>query len=207
MYFYNSPSITITDMKCLYLIRIKKYTMNTLKKIIALVVLLVLVVGGYMIYGTFINPKSPKGVVNYEKEDVKIEVVYHRPFKKERLIFGAKEDKALVPFGEYWRLGANAATTFETSQDIPFAGRMLKAGTYRMYAIPEADHWFVALNEEAGKFGYNEPDYSKDVMRVNVTAAKLLTPVEQFTIDIQEDGENITLRMRWDTTSVAIPLN
>ena len=72
-----------------------------------------------MIYGTFINPKSPKGVVNYEKEDLKIEVVYHRPFKKERLIFGAKEDKALVPFGEYWRLGANAATTFETSQDIP----------------------------------------------------------------------------------------
>ena len=181
--------------------------MNTVKKIIALIVLLVLVVGGYMIYGTFINPKSPKGVVNYEKEDVKIEVVYHRPFKKERLIFGAKEDKALVPFGEYWRLGANAATTFESSQDIPFAGRMLKAGTYRMYAIPEADHWIVALNEEAGKFGYNEPDYSKDVMRVNVTVAKLLTPVEQFTIDIQEDGENLTLRMRWDTTSVAIPLN
>ena len=82
MYFYNSPSITITDMKCLYLIEIKKYTMNTLKKIIALVVLLVLVVGGYMIYGTFINPKVRKGVVNYEKEDVKIEVVYHRPFKK-----------------------------------------------------------------------------------------------------------------------------
>ena len=149
-----------------------------------------------MIYGTFINPKSPKGVVNYEKEDLSIEVVYHRPYKKERLIFGAKEDNALVPFGEYWRLGANAATTFENSQDIAFAGRMLKAGTYRMYAIPEADHWVVALNEEA-KFGYSEPDYSKDVMRVNVTAAKY----PRRTIhhwSTRRHRENLTLRMRWD---------
>ena len=75
-----------------------------------------------------------------------------------------------------------------------------------MYAIPEADHWIVALNEEAGKFGYNEPDYSKDVMRVNVTAANS-SPLWAITIDIQEDGESLTLRMRWDTTSVAIPLN
>ena len=177
------------------------------QKILAIIGLLVLVVVGYMIYGTFINPKSPKGVANFEKEDLTVEVVYHRPYKKERLIFGAKEDKALVPYGEYWRLGANAATTFETSKDIAFAGRMLKAGIYRMYAIPEADHWIVALNEEAGKFGYSEPDYNKDVMRVNVTAAKLLTPIEQFTIELKEDGENLTLHMRWDTTAVAIPLN
>lgn len=181
--------------------------MSSLKKILAIIGLLVLVVVGYMIYGTFINPKSPKGIANFEKEDLTVEVVYHRPFKKERLIFGAKEDKALVPYGEYWRLGANAATTFETSKDIAFAGRMLKAGIYRMYAIPEADHWIVALNEEAGKFGYSEPDYNKDVMRVNVTAAKLLTPIEQFTIELKEDGENLTLHMRWDTTAVAIPLN
>ena len=76
-----------------------------------------------------------------------------------------------------------------------------------MYAIPEADHWIIALNEEAGKFGYSEPKYDKDVMRVNVTSATLLTPIEQFTIDIQEDGDNLTLRMRWDTSSVSIPLN
>ena len=40
-----------------------------------------------MIHGTFINPKSPKGVANFEKEDLTVEVVYHRPYKKERLIF------------------------------------------------------------------------------------------------------------------------
>ncbi len=178
-----------------------------MKKILIVLGIAVLLFAGYLIYGTFINPKSPKGVVNYEKDDLKIEIVYHRPFKKERLIFGAKEDKALVPYGQYWRLGANAATTFETSQDIAFAGRNLKAGTYRMYAIPENDHWIVALNEEAGAFGYSEPNYSKDVMRVNVASAKLLTPIEQFTIDVLDGNESLTLRMRWDTTAVSIPLN
>ena len=42
-----------------------------------------------MIYGTFINPKSPKGVATFEKDELKIEVVYHRPYKRDRLIFGA----------------------------------------------------------------------------------------------------------------------
>lgn len=178
-----------------------------LKRILTAIGLFILFVIGYMTYISFINPKSPKGVVTHEGDDLKIEVVYHRPFKKGRLIFGADEDGALVPYGAYWRLGANAATTFESSQDISFAGRMLAAGKYRMYAIPEADHWTVAINEEAGAFGYLTPNYSKDIMRVNVPTAVLMNPVEQFTIDVLESENNLTLRMRWDTTSIAIPLN
>lgn len=177
------------------------------KRILTAIGLVILFGIGYMTYGTFINPRSPKGVVNYEGDDLKIEVVYHRPFKKERLIFGKNEEGALVPYGAYWRLGANAATTFESNQDISFAGRMLAAGRYRMYAIPEADHWTIAINEEADAFGYSTPDYSKDIMRVNLPTALLMNPIEQFTIDILESESNLTLRMRWDTTSIAIPLN
>ena len=158
-------------------------------------------------YSTFINPKSPKDTVTLTSEDLTIEVVYSRPYKKERLIFGSAEDNALVPFGKYWRLGANAASTFSTNKDISFAGRPLKAGKYRLYAIPEADHWVVTLNTEYGAFGYSEPDYSKDVMRVNVVAAQLLSPVEQFTIELNENDGNATLSMRWDTTAVTVPLN
>jgi len=178
-----------------------------MKKIFAALGIILLIVIGYMVYGTFIHPKSPKGVTTFEKDDLKIEVVYHRPYKRDRLIFGPVGDKALVPYGKYWRLGANAATTFETNQEIAFAGRTLAAGKYRLYAIPESDHWVIALNEEAGAFGYSEPDYDKDIMRVNTIAAQLLNPVDPFTIDLVEDGESLTLHMRWDTTAVAIPLN
>ena len=176
-------------------------------RILVFLLILVLLFVGYMGYSTFINPKSPKDTVTLTREDLTIEVVYSRPYKKERLIFGSAEDNALVPFGKYWRLGANAASTFSTNKDISFAGRPLKAGKYRLYAIPEADHWVVALNTEYGAFGYSEPDYSKDVMRVNVVAAQLLSPVEQFTIELNENDGNATLSMRWDTTAVTVPLN
>jgi len=179
---------------------------TVVKAIVGIVAILLLVVS-YFYYTLFLNPASPKETVAYVKENISLEVVYSRPYKKGRLIFGQDEDGALVPYGTYWRLGANAASTFETLTDIAFAGRMLPAGKYRLYAIPQAYHWTIVLNKEFSAFGYSEPDYSKDVMRVNVASAKLLTPIEQFSIDILEGNESLTLRMRWDTTAVLIPLN
>ncbi len=178
-----------------------------LKKFIIALIALVVIAMGYGYYSTFINPKSPKQVVEISKNDTDIKVAYSRPYKKERLIFGTSENKALVPYGQYWRLGANAATSFTVNQTIAFGGRTLEAGSYRLYAIPEADHWQVVLNEEYGAFGYNEPDFSKDVMRVNAAVVPLSTPVDQFTITLKEDGENILMDMRWDTVSVRIPLS
>ena len=181
--------------------------MKTYVKIVLGILAILAIIIGYFYYILFINPVSPRDTVTHAKDDLTIEVVYSRPYKKERLIFGSSEDGALVPFDTYWRLGANNATTFETSKEISFAGRKLAAGKYRMYAIPFADHWTIVLNEEFSAFGYIKPDYDKDIMRVNLASAQLFTPVEQFTIDILEERENLTLRMRWDTTAVSIPLN
>ena len=181
--------------------------MNNTVKIILGIIALILCVTGYFAYNLFINPKSPKDTVTFTQDDLIIEVTYSRPFKKERLIFGSEENDALVPYGKYWRLGANAASVFSTSTEISFAGRSLGAGKYRLYAVPEKDHWIVVLNEEYGKFGYSEPNYEKDVMRVNIPVANLLSPIEQFTIELVQDEKQLILQMRWDTTSVAIPLN
>ena len=162
----------------------------------------------YIIYVTFINPKSPKDISQYinEKSKLNIEVVYSRPSKRDRLIFGDKKEKALVPYGEYWRLGANAATTFEVNTDINFGGKNISAGKYRLYAIPEKDHWSIVLNSEPDKFGYYEPNFDKDVLRVKVASALLLNSIEQFTIDFVEQDSLPALRMRWDKTSVSIPI-
>ena len=50
-----------------------------------------------------------------------------------------------------------------------------------MYAIPGNDSWVIALNSEFGKFGYYEPDYEKDILRVNIPSIKLLSPIDQLT--------------------------
>jgi len=181
--------------------------MKIVKKIGLALLAVVIVIASYLVYGTFINPKSPRDTVSITQEDLILEIDYSRPFKKDRLIFGAAADGALVPYGEYWRLGANFATTFETNKEISFAGRPLAAGKYRVYAVTEADHWVISLNSEFGSFGYTEPDYEKDIMSVNIASAQLLTAVEQFTIDFIEGDDSLSLRFRWDTTSVSLPIN
>ena len=75
-----------------------------------------------------------------------------------------------------------------------------------MYAIPGNDSWVIALNSEFGKFGYYEPDYEKDILRVNIPSIKLLSPIDQLTIDVVEDEGFVGLRIRWDKTSVTIPI-
>lgn len=181
--------------------------MSNLKKIILAIVVIVILVAGYLLYNTFINPLSPKDTVTLNDGDLTLEVVYSRPFKKDRLIFGTAEEKALVPYGEYWRLGANASTTFSTTKPLDFAGQQVDAGIYRMYAIPDAEHWTIVLNEAFNSFGYSEPDYTKDVLRVKIPSANLLTPIEQFTINFVQDSLSLSLKMQWDTTSVSLPLN
>ena len=178
--------------------------MSMIKKILAAVGVVFILGLAYVTYGIFINPKSPKGSVTFKNDQLELTVDYYRPYKKDRLIFGPAAASALVPYDTYWRLGANFATVFETQTAIAFHGRQLAPGAYRMYAIPYADHWIVALNSEAGAFGYNPPDYANDVMRVNVPVQQKDQSVEQFTIDFVEDSTGVALRMRWDTTAVLI---
>ncbi|MDX1719156.1 MAG: DUF2911 domain-containing protein, partial [Salegentibacter mishustinae] len=79
---------------------------------------------------------SPEDTVSYTEKDLKMEVFYNRPYKKERDIFGN-----LVPYNEVWRTGANEATTFETNKDIMVDGSLLKAGKYTLWTIPMEKSW------------------------------------------------------------------
>ena len=178
-----------------------------MKRILLILALLIGAAIAYVAYGVFINPVSPKGEVTFEKDNTSLEVSYYRPYKKERLIFGPAAEGALVPYDTYWRLGANFATVIETSTDIVFAGRQLSAGAYRIYAFPYADHWRLCLNDDAGAFGYNEPDYSRDVLCVNMPTQTLPQSMEQFTIAFIETADGgVVLQMAWDTTAVNVPI-
>ena len=153
-------------------------------------------------------PVSPKETVNYSSDNSDFEVIYSRPYKNGRLIFGSQDEGALVPFRNYWRTGANAATTFETSNDIVFNDQKLKAGKYRLYTTPNVETWKVMLNSEADKFfAISEPDYSKDILSTKVPSrSDIEIPVEQFTINFSQDSTGYKMNLVWDKTMVSIPL-
>ena len=181
--------------------------MNLFKKISIAVLILILAVVGYFYYALFINPKSPQGTAVFDKDDLKMEVTYYRPYKKGRLIFGDESQGALLPYGKYWRLGANLVTKIEVNQGITFAGVDLDAGSYRLYAYPQESYWELIVHTDPFGSSAQEPDPAGIIARINLEKSSLNEIVEQFTIDFETSPKNILLRMRWDTTEINIPIN
>jgi hypothetical protein len=91
------------------------------KKIFIVIGILLLAYAAYFVYGILTTRShSPSETKSISHQGLDVKVVYCRPYKKERLIFGEEKDKALVPYGKYWRLGANEATEITFSKDVTF---------------------------------------------------------------------------------------
>jgi hypothetical protein len=129
-----------------------------------------------------------------------VEVTYARPAKKGRAIFGG-----LVPYGELWRTGANAATKITFSTDVRWEGQKVPAGSYSLFAIPDRSEWTVILNKVPDQSGTSTYDEKQDLLRVKVRPQVLSTPVENFRIDVDQIVGGVgVLSIAWDTTSVPV---
>ncbi len=168
---------------------------------------ILIIVIGYVAY-TLLTTRSHSPVENIETTvgDTNVKVVYCRPYKKGRLIFGEESAEALLPYGKYWRLGANEATEITFSKDINFGGKHISAGRYRMYAVPNADYWQISLNSELGKWGAFEPDYSLDLLKVDVSVQTNPKGTEQLTIQFSSDSTGVLMDIIWDKTLVRVPI-
>ncbi len=176
------------------------------KILLGLLIVLVLVLG-YGAYGFFYATRqhSPKEVVTFNKNSLELEVVYCRPYKKGRQIFGNGAE-ALVPYGKYWRTGANYATLLKVNQKITFGDQTVEPGEYWLYTVPGEKEWKVNLNS-GQKWGAIEPDYSEDVASTKGTVTARSQPLEQFTIEVKEySGGQVNLKMSWDLTDVIVPI-
>jgi hypothetical protein len=149
---------------------------------------------------------SPPGSETITNGGLTVSVTYSRPSVRGRLIFGTEEQKALQPYGKYWRLGANESTEVTFNKDVSFNGTPLKAGTYRMYAVPGPENFEIALNSELGKWGYMEPNYGMDVLRTKVPVEKISSPVEQYTIKLAEASAGVDIIFEWSDTRFTVPV-
>lgn len=177
--------------------------MKTKPLLLTLVAIIVIGAGGWW----YMRPASPSGKSSISHNGLEVSVTYSKPYKKGRVIFGDASSGALQPNGQYWRLGANAATEITFNRDVQFAGTAVKAGTYRMYATPGAEKWQVTLNTALGKSGSELPDKSQDLVTVEVPAKEASTVLEQFTIDFTPSGESVIMEFKWDRTEVAVEIS
>ena len=177
-----------------------------IKKILIGLGLLLLAIVGFFVYSNLF-PKSPHATSTISDRGLDIKVSYSQPYKKGRLIFGDAKDGALQPYGKYWRLGANAATEITFNKNVNFAGKPVNAGTYRMYAVPGATSFQVSLNSEVGVFlGVTEPDYARDIVKVDVPVTVSESETEQFVINLTSDSTGVSMDFVWDKIVVRVPI-
>lgn len=143
---------------------------------------------------------SPTGSFTQNVGLTEIKVEYSRPATKGRKIFGG-----VVPFDAVWRLGANSATKFTTTDSITVAGKGLAKGTYVIMAKPGASEWEIIFNKNptASAFGFKEED---NVLKVKVPSQQLPFAVESFTMMIGDiTGTGASFDIMWENTIVRVP--
>lgn len=142
-------------------------------------------------------------IQNKATEPLLARVIYSRPMKNGRSVFGE-----LIEYGKVWRLGANEATEIELYRDVKFnTDTKLKKGRYTMYAIPDQDKWTIIFNKETDIWGAFQYDAKKDVLRIDVPVQKAAEAAEAFTMQFEKDTNGISLAIVWDNVKTAIPFN
>jgi Protein of unknown function (DUF2911) len=178
-----------------------------LKKILIGVLILVALLAAAFFYLNNRNRTlSPPGTAELTAGDLSVSIKYSRPSVRGRLIFGTKEQEALQPYGAYWRLGANESTEITFNKDINFNGQPMKAGTYRIYAIPGEQDFEIVLNSELGQWGAFEPNAELDLLRTKVPAQKTAASVEQYTINLEPIEGGINIVFEWADTRFVVPV-
>jgi hypothetical protein len=126
-------------------------------------------------------------------------VDYSRPSKRGRVIFGE-----LVPYGQVWRTGANAATQFRTDKALRFGEVTVPAGFYTLFSIPGPSEWTLIINSETGQPGTAyKPE--RDLFKIPMKLSSLPQPVERFTIGFAPGEGGGVLTLDWDSTRASAP--
>jgi hypothetical protein len=143
---------------------------------------------------------SPACTIKQRVGMTDIEVVYSRPGIKNRQIFGG-----LVPYGNVWRTGANAATKITFSTAVKLNDTEIPAGTYALFTIPGENEWTVIINKGAAQWGAFQYDEKADVTRFKVNPVQIAESIETFTIEFNDiQDESAVMNLVWDHTVVPI---
>ncbi len=148
--------------------------------------------------GGGIGTLSPRDSVVTTVAGAALWIDYGRPGKRGRTIFGD-----LVPFGQVWRTGANAATQLRTDKALDFGGTVVPAGFYTLWTVPAPGGWKLRFNGETGQWGAaHKPD--KDLFTVDMKVTSLPAVAERFAISVEPTVQGAMLHMDWDATRASV---
>ena len=168
-----------------------------MKKVIFILATMLVFLNSYSQQEDKSKRPSPPVTVSGKIGAANVTVDYSQPSIKGRKVWGE-----LVPFGEVWRTGANEATIFTTDKDILVEGKVLKAGTYSFFTIPNKEDWTIIFNNVAHQWGAYKYDVSKDALRVNVKPTKS----ESFNEKLSYNLDKGHVIINWENLKIPVSL-
>ena len=129
-----------------------------------------------------------------------VAISYGRPKLKGRA------EATLMPPGQPWRTGADAATVITTDKPLTFGKVVLQPGSYTINTQPGATAWELIFGklEKEGQWGVPYLP-ALEIARTPMAVQKLKKPVEELTISIDRQGAGQRLRIEWGTVSATAP--
>lgn len=141
---------------------------------------------------------SPTATISQKIGLTDVSIEYSRPSTKGRKIFGE-----LVPFGEVWRTGANAATIINFKNEAEVEGNIVPAGSYALYSIPDKSEWTIILSKNTKLWGAVGYDAKDDLIRFKVKPGKTGQKYETMEINfVDMTDTGATIAMKWENTRV-----
>jgi len=146
---------------------------------------------------------SPLCVLEQNVATSTVAIKYSRPSARGRVIFGD-----LLPYGVFWRTGANAPTKITLQDSCKIGGSIVAPGTYEIFTIPNKEEWNVVLNKDTTVLEGFDHDKTKDVANFTVKSQKTAEYTEVFTIDfVKLTKTSGTLELRWENTKIDFDLD
>lgn len=145
---------------------------------------------------------SPMDISIARNDDMSplIRVIYSRPQKRNRVIFGE-----LVPFGKVWRTGANEATELEIYKPLMFGNTVVTPGTYTLYTIPNEKEWIVIISCDTNAWGAFNYDENMDLARIKVNSKSAAATIESLSMAFKPTSNGVSLMIGWDDRFIEVP--
>lgn len=132
----------------------------------------------------------------------KIRVLYSRPQKKDRKVFGG-----LLKFGEMWRVGANESTEILFMEDAKVGDYKIKKGRYTLYAVPREENWEIYFSSDLDGWGhYSFDPENSTIAKIIVPTEPLKVTVEALSVVFEATTVGALMIIAWDDTMVRVPI-
>ena len=110
----------------------------------------------------------------------------------------------MMPAGQPWRTGADAATVLTTDKPLTFGKVVLQPGSYTVNTQPGEKSWELIFGklEKEGQWGVPYLP-ALEIARTPMTVQTLVPPQEQVTIKIERVGPTNVMRVEWGSVGAS----